>query len=468
MKTKKYRILLSLLCCLLILSCEDFVEIDPPNFKIVSQTVFANDETAISAVTGIYNELMNSDFSNGYISSITVLAGMSPDIFEMRSESDNRYGPFQQNQISPAESPDASANYNLWSSAYGIIYMANSVLEGLEQSTTISEDIREMLMGQALFIRSFTYFYLTNLYGDVPLVLTTDFRQNASASRNTSSEVLEQIVSDLNLALTFLEGIDAYKDSERFNVNHFVVMAFTARVYLYQQNWQQASELSGQVIAQTSLYEILEDLDQVFLANSREAIWQLSPIGRGNILTYTWEGYVFRGNNSSPFKLSEDFVASMQEKDKRLTHWIGYNSSKNFFYPHKYKDKSSLNSITEYSMVLRLSEQYLIRAEANAQQGKISEGIADLDKIRKRANLDLIADTNPGISKDELLNAIMEERKLELFSEWGHRWFDLKRTGKTSEVLAPIKPLWQDTDVLFPIPGEDRAKNSNLSQNDGY
>lgn len=463
----KFEIII-LFACISLTSCEDFLEIETPHNKIVSETVFKNDETAISTVTGIYNELFNTDFSSGYVSSVTVLAGMSSDVFQMRSETDNRYGPFNQNQISPNGSPDAIANYNLWSSAYNIIYMANSVLEGLEKSTSISQNVRTMLTGQALLIRAFSYFYLTNLYGDVPLVLSTDYRENSIIERRAHLEVLKQVESDLELSRNLLKGTEDYANSERTHVNYFVVLAFSARTNLYLQNWEKAEEYSNEVIDQASQYEILENLNEVFLANSREAIWQLSPIGRGNILTYTFEGNVFRGNNASTFQLSDDFVKSLEPNDQRLSHWIAYNSIGNFYYPNKYKDRTSNNNISEYSMVLRLSEQYLIRAEARTMLGNLTDAITDVNAIRIRADIEPIDNNNSEITKEELLKLILNERKNELFSEWGHRWFDLKRTKKVNEVLQPIKPFWQETDIWFPIPGEERAKNSNLSQNEGY
>lgn len=450
------------------MSCENFVELDTPDHILVSPVVFNSGETATAAIKGIYNELADADFSRGYQYSVTVLAGMPSDIFETTSVTDTRYGPFQQNEIAPAETPDASANYNLWSSAYNVIYMANSALEGLENSTNIPSGQLGILEGRALFLRAFTYFYLTNLYGDVPLVLTTDYRQNSVATRNPASEVWDQLMDDLEEAVVLLDGQDFYGENERTNINQYVVQAFLARVYLYREDWKKAEELSSKVIYQTSIYEILEDLDQVFLKNSKEAIWQISPEGRGFSSTYTGDGYMFRGNSSSPVKLSDNFVASMQEKDKRLANWVGFNSSRSFHFPYKYKDSNSRNSASEYSMVLRLAEQYLIRAESRAMQGNISGAIADVDVLRSRAGLDLINDIEPGINKEALLNIISEERKLELFSEWGHRWFDLKRTGKAAQVLMPIKPLWQETDVLFPIPQVEIDKNQNLHQNVGY
>jgi hypothetical protein len=122
----------------------------------------------------------------------------------------------------------------------------------------------------------------------------------------------------------------------------------------------------------------------------------------------------------------------------------------------------------EYSTVMRLPEQYLIRAEARAMQGRLSGAIKDLDVVRSRAGLELLADMEPDMDGEGLLEEIMDQRKKELFAEWGHRWLDLKRSGRATEVLGPIKPLWQDTDILFPIPEEERGKNPNLSQNNGY
>lgn len=453
------------MCCGLI-CCEDFVEVDAPDHKIVSDKVFASDETAISAMTGIYNQLFTATFSRGWMESVTVLTGLSADELQLTRRTYLEFLEFEQNDIVPTN----SYNLSLWSSAYNVIYMANALLDGLDRSNKISEETRSRLEGEAKFIRAFTYFYITNLYGEIPLLLGTDYRANAMAAQNSVEDVYHQIIVDLEDAMDLLE--EGYINGERTHVNRFVAMGLLARVHLYLENWDLAENFSTQVLSNTATYEILEDHDQVFLANSKEAIWQISPLGGGGAATHTNEGNVFIIHPIFSFfanlKLSDDFVASLSAEDKRLTKWIGYHEGSSAYYAYKYKIWNSTESVTEYSMVLRLAEQFLIRAEARAKMDNLNGAIADLDVIRQRSGTELLASTDPGIGREALLNSIHEERRKELFTEWGHRWFDLKRTAKAQEVLGPIKSYWEETDILFPIPEEERMKNPNLGQNPGY
>ena len=461
---KKHKIsnpIFIVLLVMLTVSCEDFLEVEAPDNRIVSETVFNSEETALSAMTGIYNELFRASFSSGWENSVHVLAGLSADELQTLRSSDLTLIEFEQNEILP----DNSRNLSLWASTYKIIYMANSLLEGLENSNNISQETAEVLEGEAKFVRAFTYFYLVNLYGDVPLLLSTDYRKNSLASREDQEIVYEQIVLDLSEAIDLLA--DQYRDGDRTRANKFAAMALLARVHLYLENWQEAEELSTHVISNTSTYELAEDLNQTFLANSKEAIWQISPIGRGGSLSYTNEGLTFIFHPIFSFltkvSLTEDLVDSFAEEDMRLQSWIGYNDKSERHFAFKYKDRSSMENITEYSMVLRLAEQYLIRAEARAMQNDIPGALDDLDSIRLRAGLEALSSMEmPPSTSEELLNFIMEERRKELFTEWGHRWLDLKRTGKAKEELSKKKSFWDDTDVMYPIPLDELIKNSNL------
>ena len=111
-----------------------------------------------------------------------------------------------------------------------------------------------------------------------------------------------------------------------------------------------------------------------------------------------------------------------------------------------------------------MAELYLIRAEARTHKGQLVEAREDLDMIRLRAGL---PNTLASTSK-ELLDAILQERRVEFFTEHGHRFFDLKRTDNLDEVLV-TKLGWNSTDRLFPLPEKELLLNPNLQpQNPGY
>lgn len=465
MKIKIYYWIIGLFVFNSIGSCEDFVDIDSPNFQMVTEDVYGKEETTIAAIKGIYNQLYVANFSTYGVS---LLGAISGDLIIARTDT---YLPFDQHELFSINTPDASFNQNIWSSAYNMIYMINRALEGL-QIANIKDDLRQDLRGQVLFIRAFTYFYLTNLYGDVPLLLTSDYEFNAVAPRNPLEEVWKQIENDLDEALILLSKSREYTDDERFYVNLSAVEALRARVYLYSKDWVNAELFSSKVIGRTGLYGLEENPENVFLANSKEAIWQISPDGIHNfvpeeanqfVLLVNSTGTTISGNKS----LSGDFVSSLDKVDKRNI-WIGeaISDTEQAYFAEKYWFEND-GEIQQYSTALRLAEQYLIRSEARANQNKLNGAISDLDRIRERAGIDLIGNIKPNIEQQALLDSIMLERKRELFSEWGHRWLDLKRTGKVYTTFSN-SPTWQSTDILYPIPGEERLRNPFLTQNDGY
>lgn len=455
--------IIALLSSVLITSCKKFVEVSTPDSRIVSKAVFEKDETATAAVVGIYHKMFDlSNFSSGSPESVTVVAGLSADEFETHSSLETSLIEFYENEVSEINGTDLS----LWSSAYNTIYMANAVIEGLNASTGVTSTLKTQLIGEAKFIRAFCHFYLINLYGDVPLVTTTDYKINSLASRTSKEQVYQQIITDLTDARNALPIDYSFSLNERTRPNKWAATALLARVYLYEGDWVNAESSATEVIGQSTTYELLNDLEAVFLANSKEAIWQISPVGLGNTL----EGNTFI-LTSDPTSLSLDtnFIHAFEATDHRFNNWVGVfdNGTDVFYYPNKYKVQLSGDAPTEYSMVLRLAEQYLIRAEARAQQDKLigaNSAEEDINAIRTRAGLP----NTTSNTKPDLLDAIMRERRVEFFAEWGHRWFDLKRTGSATMVLSPIKVNWQSTDVLYPIPQQELSKDPNLAQNDGY
>lgn len=448
-------------------SCQEFVEVEVPDHRMESSLVFSDDATAQSAVAGIYNELSRADFSRGIANSVNVLAGLSGDNLTTSISSYLELQQFDEHELLS----DNTNNYNLWSSAYNIIYMCNSVLEGLESNTKVTVEIKNELIGHAKFIRAFTYFYLTNLYGEVPLIIATDYRENAVALQQPEAYIYEQIVFDLEESIELLPI--TYFQEQRTRATQEVAKGLLARVYLYLEDWTKAESYSSQVI-NSATYELLPSLEEVFLANSREALWQISPKGAGSTSTNTPEGnfFIITGtpNYLRPVALTEDLINTFDLTDNRANEWIGtyVDSGNTFYYPYKYKISYTTGAeYTEYSMVLRLAEQYLINSEALTRQNQLSQSIAQLNTLRERAGISLL-DPQTNWTSDQLLDSIALERRRELFTEWGHRWLDLKRTHKAEEVLSVSNSNWESTDRLYPIPEEELLNNPNLIPNPGY
>jgi len=202
----------------------------------------------------------------------------------------------------------------------------------------------------------------------------------------------------------------------------------------------------------------------VFLKNSAEAIWQIAPV-RPN--ENTPEGTFFILTAASTLcALSNQTVNALTPGDKRRMVWTDsiITAGQTFYFPRKYKIKTG-TPVLEYTMVLRLAEQYLVRSEARAQLNKLAAALSDLNLVRNRAGLP----NSNATDKASLLNAILQERFTEYFAEWGHRWLDLKRTGSADSVLNTLKaPNWQSTDGLYPIPQTEIQNDPQLTQNPGY
>ena len=100
--------------------------------------------------------------------------------------------------------------------------------------------------------------------------------------------------------------------------------------------------------------------------------------------------------------------------------------------------------------------------------GNLTRAIEDLNVVRNRAQAPILEVFGNMVTQEDLLGIIIKERRKEFFTEWGHRWLDLKRLHLATNILATHSSEWQPTDVLYPIPEEERMSNINLSQNEGY
>jgi starch-binding outer membrane protein, SusD/RagB family len=444
--------------------CNKLIEIGAPQNQLVTSSVFTDTATAESAVLGMYTKLANPSPGTDMGTSTSLYNGLSAD--------EGYYFPtfydaFTQNALT-------SAFYYIdayWSEVYNIIYTANSLITG-DSASSLPASYKARTIGEAKFVRALCYFYLVNEYGPVPLVLTSNVQLANSQPRDSVGAVYGQIITDLTDAQATLPADLSLYGGSRIRATTWAAEALLARVYLYRSDWSQSEAMATAVIGNPGLFSMVTNPTKVFLANSTEGILQFPPPFTSSWMASNlgWASYSLTPN----FVLSDSLYAAFEPGDLRLADWVGVRSygGTNYPYPSKYKYNGGVGA-AEDAQLLRMSEQYLIRAEAETQLANFAAAAADLNVVRTRAGLAATTATD----MPSLKAAIEHECRIEFFCEWGHRWLDLKRwpgisnpaVTRADEVYPKDKTTpWLPTDALYPIPQPEINANPNLTQNPGY
>jgi hypothetical protein len=468
-------------------SCKKYITVDTPATSIGIEAAFQTNIAAAQVLTGMYAEIA-SGTDHGTLVSSCILPELSADNLTLYDPvSSTYYVDYYRNSLEPNYfTSNQQATY--WIRLYTMIFTANTAIEKLTGNDKLSPNVAKRLLGEAHFMRAFLYFYLVNFYGEVPLVLSTNYKQNSTLKKNTSVEVYGQILNDLSIGESLLDynymnGDITQTTSNRLRPNLAAVQALQARVYLYQKNYTAAEATATKVITQTGY--ALSSLDGAFLKNSTETIWGLQPVEIGlNTRLAVLFLIASDGPNSwqYPVYASESLLKSFEPGDARKNKWLGIvnTGGKDYYYINKYKRGVIPDSkeIDEYTIALRVSELYLIRAEARNEQGNSGGAVEDLNAIRERSRVTDGGLTNPlptllvTLTQTELRPIILNERRVELFTEWGHRWFDLRRSGTIDEVMTKEEKVkggtWESYKAFYPVPQNERNTDPGLTQTPGY
>lgn len=437
-------------------SCEKFVDVGNPRSQLLDSLVFKDFKTAETALLQVYIEVRSNSEAS---------AGCGRD-FQYYTDDMISYS------VDPNQSTyklfhgiltdrDESAINKHWDPPYSAIYKANRVIFGLEHSVDMQPALSNQLKGEALFLRSLLHWRLANTFGAVPYITSINYEDNTNAVKMPKEKVFELVQKDVELAVSLLPV--NYPTADRVRVNKKVAEAFLAQIYLYTRQWKKAEDMATEVISASATYQLETDISKTFLKGSKETIWHFAEAAPGAATSDA----VYYALSLSPEvntaygALTDDLLNSFEPGDKRKTAWIGQYSTggKTWSFTYKYKERNTVASGSpELVIVMRLSELYLIRAEARTELENYSGAQEDLDAIRSKANLG----GTPAADKPSLREAILQERRVELFCEYAHRFFDLKRTGTISQVLGPKKPNWTDEDIDFPIAEKQKLLNPNL------
>lgn len=471
MKTIKAVILFVSFC--LIISCEDRLDVIPED-NVASNTVFGSFATINGAVIGIYSKNQSGD-----------LNGNPQLISDFMADDVNFVGSFTSLQeIDQFETLATNTTIdNIWLDAFELIGAANNIIVNLpdvdaDAITGLSEDDKRTFVGEAKFLRALTNFQLVNLFAQpyqfsnganlgIPIVDKSFQGGDISEfqlERSTVNEVHAFIEQDLLDAIAVLpedNGIRAEAGSAR---------ALLARLYLYRGQWEQAADYANQVITSGN-YELASDYD--FYddnPNSSEHIFtvintptdgpQDESVPGSDEVYVNFYNAAPGGRGDAPF--SQELIDAFAEEagDRRfdeLSIAATDAGNNNAFFTTKYPDV--VNNSSD-GMVLRITEMYLIRAEANLQAGSAvgDTPLNDINLLRSRAGLSNLATV-------DLANVAVERRK-ELCFE-GHRRMDLLRNNFNLRPDGGAASAPGANKVIFPIVDDEITNNPNITQNPG-
>lgn len=450
----RYFLTIMIVSVMILSGCSKLLEIDPPKNQLTTDKVFTDSISVYSVMGNVYYLLSDILYGN-YNKHISLYTD------ELAYTSQN-------NDFFVGNIPvDNGTSSNIWSYFYEIVYACNDIIENIENTDELSDEIKAIFINESKFIRAFCYYHLYNLFENIPLVLTTNVGENRLKSQADSAEVFNQIIVDLKESKDKLPS--NYSDGEKVRASKWAATALLAQVYLYQGRWEDAFLESNAVIT-SGYFNLSPDIENAFLSNSDETIFQLWNV----------DGYIRDVSSLIPqtnavlpqYIVTESLLNAFEPGDLRKNIWIGLSQVNNnseverYSYPYKYKNRNMSGASSEYLIVSRLSEMMLTRAECKIHLNDIPGAIEDLNAIRKRAGL---MELPSSISESDCLLAVYEERRVELFNEWGNRFVDLKRTGRIDSVMEAYKSTWvTGKSKRLPIPFSELLYNINLKQNEGY
>lgn len=382
---------------------------------------------------------------------------------------------------------------NIWTQAYQVIAVTNDVIAAIDNVSVSNSEIgkRDKIKGEALFIRALMYFDLLRAYSrepnhlvnnfdlGVPLVINpvSTMGSEAFPARNTIYDVWTQIESDLNDAFTSLQNNDADNFPQR--VTSYAAKALLSRAYLYESKWQDAIEATTWVIDQHKPTLYTGDYKDLY-TNGVESIFELTysaaaALGSSSlhsIYSTIDDGYRDddgfgdgQGSGYGELIIANNLLSQFETGDKRLEMTRkAYFGGAPVWWTTKFNSWQGTFG-QDNIPVIRISEMYLIRAEASLNIASPDYTVArnDIDAIRTARGLSATTASNATLAA-----AVQKERRLELCFE-GHRFFDLKRQGMDITKEPPSVTLpYSDFKVVAGIPQTEMDVNHNLQNNPGY
>lgn len=442
-----------LLLCVAALGASSCLE-QYPDDAIPTDESLQTVEDINQAVLGIYAGFKSSALYSGYL---TLCPDIQADLVYAVEGYSNTYGDIWRWEIK-SDNPQVEAVY---SSLYTIIGRCNFVLDNAErvrESTTDDSmlDGLDDLLGETYFARALAYSELIKVFckaydpdtaeDTLGVVISESYDRPAVTRRASLKKSYEFVLDDLDRALELLTQEAQPNGAVSAYFTTAAIHALYARVFLYMRNWEKAVEHATLTIDDPALSlasvnlgaTSTQSLYQYMWTNdiSSEVIWRVkfSPTSYGGALGRVFLNYDY--TSFMPDYVPAAWALNLYEANDRRygiffsTQTTGYAHQLTWPLLVKYlgNDQFILNRILHVNMpkVLRLSEQYLIRAEAYCRMGEYGKASKDISALRTKRYSQY---GSASLSKDNWLRMISDERVRELYME-GFRLNDLKRWGE--------------------------------------
>ncbi|HEU5184023.1 MAG TPA: RagB/SusD family nutrient uptake outer membrane protein [Gemmatimonadaceae bacterium] len=447
-------------------ACDDTLTVEPIN-EVAADVAIVDAATARAAVAGAYDALQDDASATYYSGDFAVFSDLSGDDVRHSGTFDT-YRQADRNQLAPSN----GTIEDIWEQLYVAVTRVNRIIEKLPSVPGLEDDERDDLLGQAYFLRALSYHNLVKLFGGVPLRLTTPASTDEAANiaRASVDETYAQIFDDLDQAIALIQETGDVSVATRG-----AAWALLSRVHLFRGNW--ADVVTAADSAESYGYDLTPDFGDLFQAEggTEEDIFKIPfTAEEAHFLGWYYRAKGYGGRyelaptcalvnafDSSVNCAASDFMTGWSPSDDRAAFSIDVNTSSNTPFASKYATGIG----DEDLHVIRFAEVILNRAEAFARLNNLAAAVADYNRTRVRAGLAPHVLGVDVTTQEDVLNAIWQERRLELAFE-GFRWPDLVRTGRAVTVLGIGDRPHQ---VLYPIPQAERdVTNPPLDQNPGY
>lgn len=485
MKINKYLSVLALASLLFgATSCSDYIDIDPENSVPEEKVDYTNLDNMYMPVSGVYAKVRTG--------------AMHWVIWPLSIVRDGDVWSGKPDDQAPLVDM-GKYNYDqgfwglneMWNQYYGIIKVANSALESLDEyavyaTTDAQKATNRSYQGEVKFLRAYAYYRLVQAFGPVTILRSNT---QTNLTRSTIEAVNKYMLEDLEYAYNNCPEVRPNEMAHIGAVSAYTAKALAAKVYLNMGQYDQVEKLTDDII-NSRKFELYGDFYQLFkipgkLCNESLFECQCTDFGQGSgemvdaDQWFNFQGPSLQGPSISVggwgfIGYSDEFKAWAESRNEDVrattTFLVGGTTtpSGDFIKPQQNSIRTNCwngkaytptNQMTEgrtkYGSnnnirVLRYADVLLMNAEAKVKLGK--NGDEPFNEVRRRAHMPELTNVT--------FDQILDERRMELCCEWGERYNDLIRTGKAAEVLGPKG--WTVEKTYYPLPLDQITDNADL------